>query len=58
MLVWVIAVIITGFGLMIGIELLLVRLGIRPVDPDQKSGGIRDVAEKVNRWSSERRTDR
>jgi hypothetical protein len=58
MLFWIISVIIAGFGLMIGIEILMNRLGIRPVDPEQRSGGIRDVAEKVNRWADERRKPR
>jgi hypothetical protein len=58
MLFWIFMVIITGFGLMIGIELLLTRLGIRPADPDLKAGGVRDIARKLHRWSAERRTDR
>ena len=58
MLVWIISVIIVGFGLMIGIEVLMTRLGIRPSDPELRSGGIRDVAEKVNRWADARRKPR
>ena len=59
MLPWIIVVIVaSAFGLMIGIELLMIRLGIRPADPDSRSKGIRDVAEKVHKWSAERRTDR
>ena len=56
MWIWGVMVIAAGFGLMVGIELLMIRLGIRPADPEQKAGGLRDIAERVNRWSSERRT--
>ena len=58
MAVWVIAVIVAGFGLMVSIELILIRLNIRPADPDLKSGGMRDVAERINRWSAGQRRDR
>lgn len=55
MWIWILAVLVTGFGFMIGVELLLARLGIRPVDPAARSGGLRDVAQKVNDWSASRR---
>jgi hypothetical protein len=59
MMIWIAAtVIISGFGMMIGVEILMNKLGIRPVDPELRSGGIRDIAEKVNRWSAQRRKDR
>lgn len=57
MLPWVIAAVLGAVGLTVGIELLMIRLGIRPADPDARSGGFRDVAEKVNRWSAQRRAD-
>ncbi|CAN5736823.1 hypothetical protein BH20CHL1_BH20CHL1_04900 [soil metagenome] len=55
MWIWILAVLIGGFGFTIGVELLLTRLGIRPVDPAARSGGLRDVAQKVNNWSASRR---
>lgn len=57
MWIWILVVLIGGFGFMIGVELLLIRLGIRPVDPAARSGGLRDVAQKVNDWSGSRRAD-
>lgn len=57
MLIWVVLVIVFCLGLTIGVEMLMARLGIRPVDPDARSGGIRDVAQKVNDWSGRRRAD-
>lgn len=57
MLIWVILVIVFCLALTIGVEMLMSRLGIRPVDPDARSGGIRDVAQKVNDWSGRRRSD-
>lgn len=58
MWIWVAGVIAFAVGLMVGIEMLMARLGIRPAAPEQRSGGIRDVAERVNRWAAERKTDR
>lgn len=57
MWIWIVVFLVGGFGFMIGVELLLARLGIRPVDPDARSGGLRDVAQKVNDWSAARRAD-
>lgn len=58
MLLWIILVIAAAVSMMLGIELLMARLGIRPVDPDQRSGGFRDVIEKGREWSEARRADR
>ena len=57
MWIWILVILIGGFGFMIGVELLLMRLGIRPVDPAARSGGLRDIAQRVNNWSASRRAD-
>lgn len=58
MLVWVIGVLLTSVGLMVGIDLLMNRLGIKPAAPEERSYGIRDVVLKINRWAAERLNDR
>lgn len=58
MLLWIILVIASSVALMLGIELLMARLGIRPAEPDQVSGGFRDVIEKGREWSEARRAER
>ena len=54
MWIWVGAVILSGVGFMVGVEMLLKRLGIQPVDPASRAGGVRDVARKVHGWSASR----
>lgn len=55
MWLWVLIVVSGGVGITVGINLLMNRLGIRPVDPASRPGGLRDVAQKVNTWSARRR---
>ena len=57
MLFWIIGVLVCAGGLMVGVELLLARLGISPAKPADRSGGIRDVVQKVNVWSAAQRSD-
>lgn len=57
MLPWVIGVIIAGVALMVLIEVLLERFNIRPVDPSDKAGGLRDIVAKARQWRDNRKTD-
>lgn len=41
--------------LRIGINRLLDRLGIRPVETDAARGGLAEVADALERWAAKRR---
>jgi hypothetical protein len=55
------SLVIVGAGLLIGsvvlsftIERAMRRLGVSPAAPDERSGGIRDVARRIERWRQSR----
>jgi hypothetical protein len=54
MLAWIVFVIAIAVLLTTGIERLLARLGVRPVDPESAQGGLRYVAERLEAWAKER----
>lgn len=55
MLPWVIGVVVAAVALMVFIEALITRLGIRPDAPEDKAGGFADILRKVEQWQSGRR---
>jgi hypothetical protein len=52
MLVWVLSALAIAVVLMIGIERLIARLGVKREEPAQDGLGL--LAERLERWSSER----
>jgi hypothetical protein len=52
MIVWVLLALAIAVALMVGIERLIARLGIKREEPTQD--GLALLAERLNRWSSER----
>ncbi len=52
---YVIVIIAVAVILMIGIDRLMARLGIRPVDPDAARGGFSDLVAVARRWLQNRR---
>jgi hypothetical protein len=47
---YVVLIIAVAVILMLGIDRLLGRLGIRPEDPASAGGGFRDVVDAARRW--------
>ena len=52
MLVWVLLALVIAVALMVGIERLIARLGVKREEPAQD--GLAVLAERLERWSSER----
>jgi hypothetical protein len=55
------SMLIIGAGLLVGsvvlsfsVERLMRRLGVHPEKPEEQSGGIRDVASRVDQWRRSR----
>jgi hypothetical protein len=53
MLFWVGLVIALAGVLMVGVERLLRRLGIQPERPQDLSGGLRDLLNRVEDWQQD-----
>jgi hypothetical protein len=51
---WVVFVICVAVLLMIGVERLIARLGIRRVEDGDTAGGLEAVVERLQRWADER----
>jgi hypothetical protein len=49
-LIWIAAIAAVALLLLVGIERLLKRFNIRPERPEERSGGFRDVLERVEQW--------
>jgi hypothetical protein len=47
MLIWVLLVLLIAIVLMLGIEWLMRRFGVYPVDPQSRPGGIRDLLDRL-----------
>jgi lipoate-protein ligase A len=57
------SMLIIGAGLLVGsivlsfsVERLMRRLGVHPENPEERSGGIRDIASRIDRWRRSRET--
>lgn len=48
--VWIAMLVAFGLLLMLGVERLLRRFGVRPDRPEDLTGGMRDVLERVEQW--------
>lgn len=57
--VWMILaiIVVAAVLLSIGIERVIARLGVRPVDPDAARGGMSRIAEGLQEWSQRRSRD-
>ncbi len=49
MLIWICLILLIAIVLMLGIEHLMHRVGIRPADPESRSRGIRDLRDRLPR---------
>ena len=47
MLIWICLVLLIAVVLMLGIEQLMHRIGIRPADPESRSRGLRDLRDRL-----------
>jgi hypothetical protein len=52
MLIWICLVLLIAVVLMLSIEQLMHRIGVRPADPEGRSRGIRDLRERLPRRPS------
>lgn len=52
MLAWVVLVLALAAALIVGIDRLLKWLGIHPERPEDVSGGVRDLIERVEQWQN------
>lgn len=57
-ILWVMLIIIVALVLGTAIDRLMERLGIRPADPDERAGGIRDVIVRLQSWVARHRSER
>lgn len=53
-IVWVILVVASGFALTLIINRLLARLNVHPVDPEERPGGLPEIAGRIERWAQDR----
>jgi hypothetical protein len=51
-------IIIVALVLGTAVDRFMERLGIRPADPDERAGGIRDVIARLQTWVERRRSER
>ncbi|HET7035305.1 MAG TPA: hypothetical protein VFI42_06435 [Thermomicrobiaceae bacterium] len=54
-IVWIVAVLLAALLLSLGVERLLRALGVERQAPDEATGGLRDVLEKIARHAEEHR---
>ena len=57
-MLWVLLIIIAALVIGTAIDKFMEKHGIRPADPDERSGGFRDVIAKVQEWTARRRLNR
>jgi hypothetical protein len=57
-MLWIMLILILALVLGTAIDRMLERMGIRPADPAERSGGFRDVLVRVQAWVERRRAER
>lgn len=50
MIVWLGLIAAVALLLAVGIERIMRRLGIQPDRPDDATGGVRDILDRVEQW--------
>ena len=53
MLLWAVLTLAVAALLIVGIERLLRRFGIQPQNPEDASGGAREVLRRIEEWQRE-----
>ncbi len=53
MFVWMGLVLAVAGVLIVGTEWLMRRFGVRPERPQETSGGLRDVLERIEQWQED-----
>jgi uncharacterized membrane-anchored protein YhcB (DUF1043 family) len=51
MVFWIIFMIAVALVMIIGIERLIARLGVRPVNPEETRTGLSQIAARLEAWS-------
>jgi hypothetical protein len=51
---WIILILVVAVLLILGIDRLMARFGIRPVHPEETRTGVHQIATGVERWADRR----
>jgi hypothetical protein len=54
---WIVFTLVLAVLIMLGIERLMARLGVRPVAPEETRTGVALFAQRLERWAERRRGD-